>query len=461
MDASTILLCKGRLEEQLQKAKQSLKGVDDNLKKFTSRNVSDVPLRTNFNKSPQVNDRIIWKSNRDENFSNNFRRRPAKVLGEDDVENIPIKKRLGPKVLHSSISGPPKRIDDYDDGPTKKPTLSSCVVAKPLVVPSRKEALSVRTYTETRARDRRMFGALLGTLKKFCQEETQLKDKEDKKAQVEKKLEEAAKREKEKIRLERQKLMDIRKQRESYIKAVENNMKLVKEQEQWEELQLPLFNYIRTESQPVICYLPKIHNEKTTKLLDECRSNLQKLIDEKRRSVKEEVDALISQWQNVDVEELMNTNVQMSPRNNVNDHNSPSHDNADKDETPAENSEPAENAAVTNGSWNTNAEEFSWRTEETTEQQFSAKGQRIRTKSSDAVSVKQEKEDDYEFKLGAKEEKNSAAVTTDTTDKNADDAVEPASEKSPIDEPPVESENVSSDNQPQEDADEVPPAAEN
>lgn len=98
--------------------------------------------------------------------------------------------------------------------------------------------------------------------------------------------------------------------------------------------------------------------------------------------MKEEVDALISQWQNVDVEELMNTNVQMSPRNNVNDHNSPSHDNADKDETPAENSEPAENAAVTNGSWNTNAEEFSWRTEETTEQQFSAKGQRIRTKSS-------------------------------------------------------------------------------
>lgn len=45
MDASTILLCKGRLEEQLQKAKQSLRGVDDNLKKFISRNISDAPLR--------------------------------------------------------------------------------------------------------------------------------------------------------------------------------------------------------------------------------------------------------------------------------------------------------------------------------------------------------------------------------------------------------------------------------
>ena len=49
------------------------------------------------------------------------------------------------------------------------------------------------------------------------------------KAKVEKKLEEAAKREKEKLRMERQRLMDIRKEREEYIKAVENNMKLVKE----------------------------------------------------------------------------------------------------------------------------------------------------------------------------------------------------------------------------------------
>lgn len=45
MDASTIVYCKDRLEEQLQKAKESLKGVDNNLKKFISRNVPDAPLR--------------------------------------------------------------------------------------------------------------------------------------------------------------------------------------------------------------------------------------------------------------------------------------------------------------------------------------------------------------------------------------------------------------------------------
>lgn len=102
--------------------------------------------------------------------------------------------------------------------------------------------------------------------------------------------------------------------------------------------------------------------------------------------MKEEVDALISQWQNVDVEELMNTNVEMSPRNIAND-NLPSHDDTDKAEAPAENSEPAEDTAVTNGSWNTNSEELSWRTEETAEQKFSAKEQRIRTKSSGKNSV--------------------------------------------------------------------------
>lgn len=46
------------------------------------------------------------------------------------------------------------------------------------------------------------------------------------------------------------------------------------QQEQWEELQRPLFNYIRTEAKPVICYLPKVHNEKTTELLQQCQQKL-------------------------------------------------------------------------------------------------------------------------------------------------------------------------------------------
>lgn len=81
----------------------------------------------------------------------------------------------------------------------------------------------------------------------------------------------------------------------------------------------------------------------------------------------------------------------------------------------------------------------------------------------DGISVKKEKEDDYEFKSGVKEEKNSATETADAADENAEtaeDVGEPTSDKSPADEPPVESEKGSPKDQSQEDADEVPPGAE-
>lgn len=44
--------------------------------------------------------------------------------------------------------------------------------------PSREEVISAEKQDVARKqRDRRMFGALLGTLKQFCREETQVKEK--------------------------------------------------------------------------------------------------------------------------------------------------------------------------------------------------------------------------------------------------------------------------------------------
>ncbi len=57
------------------------------------------------------------------------------------------------------------------------------------------------------------------------------------------------------------------------------------QQEQWEELQRPLFSYIRTETKPVICYLPKIHTDKTTELLKQCQEKLTSKFDLNRRGV--------------------------------------------------------------------------------------------------------------------------------------------------------------------------------
>lgn len=59
-----------------------------------------------------------------------------------------------------------------------KPSVSSRVIATPREIPSRQEVIRrERTDERSRQRNKRMFGALLGTLQKFRQEETKLKAK--------------------------------------------------------------------------------------------------------------------------------------------------------------------------------------------------------------------------------------------------------------------------------------------
>lgn len=56
--------------------------------------------------------------------------------------------------------------------------MSSRVIATPREIPSRQEVIRrERTDERSRQRNKRMFGALLGTLQKFRQEETKLKAK--------------------------------------------------------------------------------------------------------------------------------------------------------------------------------------------------------------------------------------------------------------------------------------------
>ena len=59
-----------------------------------------------------------------------------------------------------------------------QPAVSSRVIATPREVPSRQEVLRRENVDErSRQRNKRMFGSLMGTLQKFCQEETKLKAK--------------------------------------------------------------------------------------------------------------------------------------------------------------------------------------------------------------------------------------------------------------------------------------------
>lgn len=160
------------------------------------------------------------------------------------------------KSVFSRLSG---NKDDYQQ-PKQKLQLQSRIVKE---IPSREDVLLAQTPDEeSRARNKRIFGQLLGTLQKFCQEESRLKPKEEKKKEIEKKLEQQEKMEREKLRMERQNLFSDRKRKQLEIKALEIKMYKVRDLAAWEESKKPLANFIRTKTKPYIYYLPKKLNSR-------------------------------------------------------------------------------------------------------------------------------------------------------------------------------------------------------
>lgn len=209
---------------------------------------------------------------------------------------VPGKRRIlsdNPKSVFSRLSGPPNRD-------TEKPRIQSRVIRE---LPSRQEIVAAQGGdAESRARNRRMFGSLLGTLQKFCQEESRLKPKEEKKAQIEKKLEEQEIQERENLKKEKQNLYSNRKRQQLEIKILEYKMTRMAELEDWEKSMKPLENYIRTKSKPFIYYRPKNIDKKTQQKIDDNKTAMTKIIEKKRLDVAEELKKMEKRFRNSDNE---------------------------------------------------------------------------------------------------------------------------------------------------------------
>lgn len=145
------------------------------------------------------------------------------------------------------------------------------------------------------ARNKRMFGSLLGTLQKFKKEENILKSKEEKKAQIEKKLEEQEMQEKIKLKQERDALIESRKKKQFEVKALETKMEKWKDLEIWEESHRHLVNFIRTATKPEIFWRPKVMDDKTTELKNKTQQEINDRIAERRKLVADEIKAIEEQ----------------------------------------------------------------------------------------------------------------------------------------------------------------------
>ncbi|XP_075147142.1 desmosome associated protein-like protein pinnin [Haematobia irritans] len=261
------------------------------------------------------------------------------------------KRGVGPKSVFKRLSSPTKPADE-----TKPPRrLTSRVIRE---LPSRQDIVNAQCAdSESRARNRRMFGSLLGTLHKFCQEESRLKQKEEKKAQIEKKLEQQEIIERESLKKERQSLFLYRKRKQMEIKSLERKISRVQDFEVWEASANNMKTFIKTKTKPSIYFKPKILSSQTEKLLAESETALSKSISEKKsslnqelREMEEDLDAAdISMEDNVEKDDSLSDIPNASERNNMNYSN----EKEEKDSLLKENklrgiSEPTLNSVVVN-----------------------------------------------------------------------------------------------------------------
>jgi len=277
-----------KLEAQLEVARDGLRGLDRSIRKILGRDVPDGESGPLQSRIPQK--RLLQDDRRrtiTEFVNNELPGGKRRWQSSSNVEPKTVFSRLSARV--------PSTADDSadEDDSIVKPAVSSRVIATPREIPSRQEVIRrERTDERSRQRNKRMFGALLGTLQKFRQEETKLKAKEDKKAEVEARVEEARRREKEELRRERQQLFLSRKRQLAEVRALEAKLARSRQFQDWRNAQLPLASFIKTNAQPSIYYVPKRKTPQTDVLLAQSAKELYEEIERREKALVEELNLI-------------------------------------------------------------------------------------------------------------------------------------------------------------------------
>ncbi|KAJ2944722.1 hypothetical protein O0L34_g4080 [Tuta absoluta] len=270
-----VALSFSALRAQLESEKSSLFKIDENIKKIVQSS-GRFPNNDRFNPSGDYSrggSRLGGRHSFPENGKS---------------EDLFGKRKHETKTVFSRLSARAHDSDGEDDGPGGKRARMPSAVTREL--PTRAAVLRAQGDDEqARKRNRRIFGSLLGTLQKFKQEEIVLQTQEDKKAQVERKIEEQARLEKEQAQKERKTLFQERDQKKAAIKALEAKMGRVQEFERWEASQKNLGNFILTKVKPHIYWLPKKMSDKANEKLTSSRKFHEKCMTKKRQELQEEL----------------------------------------------------------------------------------------------------------------------------------------------------------------------------
>ncbi|XP_064087874.1 pinin-like isoform X1 [Macrobrachium nipponense] len=301
------------IQSEIEKAQLNLKDVDENLRKLTGRDFNET------NQRPDQRRSRVSSGNRDDEPP--AKRRPQGVFarlggvvleqhyqesrgrgrgfrrGSDGSEPRGGDGRGDLRAeIHGGGEARTRRVQEVveEDEKTPKPSLASSVARPQVDFKSRTEAAAELTKDRaSRDRNRRMFGALLGTLKRFKNDEAKQKDKEEQRAAIDRKLEEKGRAEKEELRRERLELFNQRKARQAQIRRLTYKMERVKEHEAWEAHMMKLTKFIRTKSSPRIFWLPRSHTSRTTSLVRATHDIISRELEQDRQRLKEDLEDIL------------------------------------------------------------------------------------------------------------------------------------------------------------------------
>ncbi|XP_054152947.1 pinin-like isoform X2 [Oppia nitens] len=314
------------LETEFLEAKKSLKDVDESIKRVTGREPNNFMTKV-------VKERSVDRPNRSTaSLASNYSKSNS-VVDEQSYEPQRKRRFYGNNMNRSRISER-ESSNDFDE-PIRKPTVQSSVVAPTREVKPRTQALEEQKKDKSLARNKRMFGMILGTLQKFQNEESSKRDTQTmKRVEIEKKLDEKAEQEKIALKKERRELFLIRREKEAQIRRIEHKMERVEIHREWERSHQHLSNYIQTKTKPNIFYLPAKQTPETEKRLQESKDKYRLIVAEKRAKVQKElaeIDELYKKEEQNDVidEEMEDV---VNDESNAKENNTDEHKNDDQND---------------------------------------------------------------------------------------------------------------------------------
>lgn len=199
----------------------------------------------------------------------------------------------GRRVAVSRTKAEEKEDDEYDEEDAGvKPAVQSSVVSTAKKI-TKDDLINAQNVGEKgKARNRRMFGMLLGTLARFNADGQGRQSKQTlKQKEVETRLEEETEHERKKLASERKTLFNERRQQQRRINLMEEKIALADELIEWEKEWEKKSHFIMTKATPSIFFLPNEFTPRTQRALQDSKDRIKGLVEKRRTSVAETMSA--------------------------------------------------------------------------------------------------------------------------------------------------------------------------